>query len=83
MRLRSRFSLLLGTLWMACASSFARASVLALAPDCSATGGGWPCYLPGIHRFLVVIAIILGLILTAVIVLAVKSYLKLKENDKV
>jgi len=83
MRLRSRFSLLLGVVWMACASPFARASVLSQVPDCSVTGGDWSCYLPGIFRFLLVIAIILGLVLAAVIFLAVKSYLKNKDDEKV
>jgi hypothetical protein len=49
-------------------------------PDCSATGGDWSCYLPGIFHFLLVIAIILGVILAAVIFLAVKSYLKNKDE---
>ena len=53
------------------------------APDCSATGGDWSCYLPGIFRFLLVIAILLGLILAAVIFLAVKSYRKNKDDQKV
>ena len=83
MRLRSRFSPLLGVLWMACASPFARASVLSQVPDCSATGGGWECYLSGIFRFLRVIAIILGVVLAVVIFLAVKSYLKNKDDEKV
>ena len=51
-------------------------------PDCSATGGDWSCYLPGIFRFLLVIAIILGLVLAGVIFVAVKSYFKIKENEK-
>ena len=49
-------------------------------PDCSATGGDWSCYLPGIFRFLLVIAIILGVILAGVIFLAVKSYRKNKDE---
>ena len=52
-------------------------------PDCSATGGDWSCYLPGIFRFLLVIAIILGVILAGVIFLAVKSYRKNKDDEKV
>jgi hypothetical protein len=65
---------------MACASPLARASVLSAVPDCSATGGGWTCYLPGIFRFLLVIAGILGVVLAAVIFLAVKSYRKNKDE---
>jgi hypothetical protein len=68
---------------MVCAGPLAQASVLSAVPGCSATGAGWGCYLPGIFRFLLVIAIILGLILAAVIFLAVKSYLKIKGNEKV
>ena len=67
---------------LACASSLARASVLSGTPDCSATGGDWTCYLPGIFRFLRVIAIVLGVVLAGVIFLAVKSYLK-NKNEKV
>ena len=52
-------------------------------PDCRATGGGWSCTLPGILRFLVVIATILGMILAAVIALAIKSYLKTKNDAKI
>ena len=65
---------------MACASPIAQASVRSAAPDCSATGGDWSCYLPGIFRFLLVIAIILGVILAGVIFLAVKSYRKNKDE---
>ena len=81
--LRSRLYLLLGAAFMTCASSFARASMVSGVPDCSATGGDWSCSLPGIFRFLLVIAIILGVILAAVIFLAVKSYLKNKDDEKV
>jgi hypothetical protein len=52
-------------------------------PDCVATGGDWTCALPGILRFLVVIAILLGLILVAVIGVAVRSYFKIKHHEKV
>ena len=51
-------------------------------PDCTAAGGGWGCYLPGILRFLSVIATILAVILVGVIALAVKSYLKRKMTRK-
>ena len=54
--------------------------MLSSTPDCSAAGGGWACYLPGIFRFLLVIAIILGVVLGAVIFLAVKSYRKNKDE---
>ena len=66
----------------AIASPLARAAVISTTPDCSAAGGGWNCYLPGIYRFLVVLAIILGLVLVAVIVVAVRSYFKIKETEK-
>jgi hypothetical protein len=81
-RLRSFLYLLPGVTFLACASPFARASMLSGVPDCSATGGDWSCYLPGIFRFLLVIAIILGLVLAGVIFVAVKSYFKIKENEK-
>ena len=68
---------------LAVANPLARASVLSGVPDCSATGGDWSCYLPGIFRFLLVIAVILGVVLAAVIFLAVKSYRKNKDDQKV
>ncbi len=64
-------------------SPLAQASVLSSVPDCNVTGGDWSCYLHGIFRFLLVIAIILGLVLAGVIFLAVKSYLKSKDEEKV
>jgi hypothetical protein len=72
--------MLLGLAMMACASPLAQASMVSGVPDCSATGGDWSCYLPGIFRFLLVIAIILGVILAGVIFLAVKSYRKNKDE---
>jgi hypothetical protein len=85
--IRTHFRSLLWTLaggaFLTCASPLAQASMLSATPDCSATGGGWSCYLPGILQFLVVIAIILGLILTAVIAVAVRSYFKIKQDGKV
>jgi len=78
--LRNWFHLLWGVAGMACASPLARAAVVSAVPDCSATGVGWSCYLSGIYRFLVVIAIILGLVLAGVIFLAVKSYRKNKDE---
>lgn len=67
----------------AAASRSARASSLILAPDCSVLGGEYSCYLPGILRFLYVLAIVLGVVLLVVVVLAVKSYRKNKEDEKV
>ena len=75
--------MLSGLAIMACASPLAQASVRSAVPDCSASGGDWSCYLPGIFRFLLVIAIILGVILAGVIFLAVKSYRKNKDDEKV
>ena len=65
------------------ANPLARASVLSAVPDCRATGGDWSCYLPGIFHFLLVIAVLLGVVLAAVIFLAVKSYRKNKDDQKV
>ena len=73
-------------LWLAIlgvANPLARASVLSAVPDCRATGGDWTCYLPGIFHFLLVIAVLLGAVLAAVIFLAVKSYRKNKDDQKV
>ena len=81
-RLRGSLRLFSGIAIMAVTSPLARASVLSAVPDCSATGGDWTCYLPGIFRFLRVIAIVLGVVLAGVIFLAVKSYLK-NKNEKV
>jgi hypothetical protein len=75
--------MLAGVAFLACASPLAQATMLSATPDCRATGGGWSCYLPGILQFLVVIAIILGLVLTAVIAVAVRSYFKMKHDEKV
>ncbi len=84
---RRWFPLLLALAFAASASRYAQAatltSLLSLAPDCGATGGGWGCYLPGILHFLSVIAIVLGLILLAVVALAIKSYLRNKDDEKV
>ena len=82
-RLRSALRFLSALAILAVTSPLARASMLSAEPDCSATGGGWECYLPGIFRFLLVLAIILGVVLTAVIFLAVKSYRKNKDDEKV
>jgi hypothetical protein len=74
---------LLLTLGFAATSSrFLQAAPLSSTPDCSATGGGWGCYLSGILHFLSIIAIVLGIILVLVIALAVKSYLKTKDHEK-
>jgi uncharacterized membrane protein len=75
--------MLAGAVFMACASPLAQAATHSFVPDCSATGGGWACYLPGIFQFLWVIAIILGLILLAVIAVAVRSYFRIKHEEKV
>jgi hypothetical protein len=80
---RNRLRWLAGFVIVTVTSPLARASVLSAEPDCRATGGDWSCYLPGIFRFLLVIAIILGVVLTAVIFLAVKSYRKNKDDEKV
>lgn len=83
--LRSPIRMLAGVAFLACGSRFAQAAELAFAPDCAVTvtGGGWGCYLPGIFQFLLVIAVILGLILLAVIGIAVRSYFKIKHDEKV
>jgi len=78
---RRWISSLLALGFAASASRFAHAAISSV-PDCRATGGGWSCYLPGILRFLSVIAIILGVILAAVVALAVKSYLKNKAEKQ-
>jgi uncharacterized membrane protein len=75
--------MLSGVAFLACASPLGQAATVSLTPDCSATGGGWSCYLPGIFQFLWVIAIILGLILLAVIAVAVRSYFRIKHDEKV
>jgi hypothetical protein len=75
--------LLLALGFAATASRSMQAAMLFSVPDCTAAGGGWGCYLPGILRFLSVIAIILAVILVGVIALAVKSYLKTKDDEKI
>lgn len=54
-----------------------------LAPDCAASGGGALCYLPGILRFLYVLAGVLGVVLLVVLVLAVRSIRKTNDDEKV
>jgi len=81
--LRSRLYWLPILAFAAGANPLAQGSMLVAAPDCGATGSGWGCYLPGILHFLVVIAIILGLILLAVIAVAVRSYFRIKHDEKV
>ena len=83
-RIRPRrwFSPLLALGWTASAGGIAQAATFSFTPDCSASGAGWSCYLPGILRFLSVVAIFLGVILAAVIALAVKSYLKNKSEKQ-
>ena len=84
---RTRFTrgvgALTGVALLACPEPFAQAAGLGLAPDCRATGGGWGCYLPGIFHFLLVIAILLGVILLAVVGVAVRSYFRIKHDEKV
>jgi uncharacterized membrane protein YphA (DoxX/SURF4 family) len=83
---RRWFSPLLAVGFALSACSFVHAATLSATffsvPDCSATGSDWSCYLPGILRFLSVIAIVLGVILAAVVALAVKSYLKNKAEKQ-
>ncbi len=67
----------------ACVNPVARASALDEVPDCRATGGGWACTLPGILTLLWVMAIVLGLILVVVIGVAIRSYFKIKGDEKV
>jgi uncharacterized membrane protein YkgB len=81
--LRSRVFVATGVGLLTFGSRLARASVLISTPDCSVTGSGWSCYLPGILQFLVVVAVLLGLILIAVVAVAVRSYFKIKHDEKV
>jgi hypothetical protein len=74
--------LLLALGFAATNSRFIQAAMLFSVPDCTATGGGWGCYLPGILRFLSVIAIILAVILVGVVTLVIKSYLRMRNNQK-
>jgi hypothetical protein len=75
--------MLAGVAFLACTSPLAQAATLSSPPDCRSIGAGWACYLPGIFQFLWVIAIILGLILLAVIAVAVRSYFRIKHDEKV
>jgi hypothetical protein len=83
---RRGFPQLLALGFAASGSRLAQAATLSATflsvPDCSATGGGWACYLPGILRFLSVIAIILAVILVGVIALVIRSYLRMKNDQK-
>jgi hypothetical protein len=83
---RKSLTLLLALAWAAAASSHLHASTfyatLASTPVCVATENGWQCYLPGILQFLEVIAMVLGAVLVLVVALAVKSYVKNKDDQK-
>lgn len=81
-RIRSRrwFSWLPALVFAATASSLVHASTVLSVPDCRATVGDWGCALPAILRVLSVIAIILAVILVGVVVLVVKSYLRMKHE---
>lgn len=71
---------------LACAVSLSRsahACAALLTPDCGASGGGISCYLPGILRVLYILAVLLGVVLLVVIALAVKSFRKPKDDEKV
>ncbi len=65
------------------ASCSAHASEVIFTPGCAASGAGISCYLPGILNFLYVVAIVLGVVLLVVLVLAIKSFRKNKDDEKV
>jgi hypothetical protein len=58
------------------------ASTLTDTPDCSASGDSLKCHLLGILDFLYVAAVVLGIVLIVVVVLAVNSYRKNKKDDE-
>ena len=59
------------------------ASAISSVPDCSASGGGLGCYLTGVLKFLYAAAGVLVVLLIGVVAMAVKSYRKNKDDEKV
>jgi hypothetical protein len=59
------------------------ASAISSIPDCSASGGSLRCYLGGVLKFLYAAAGVLLVLLIGVVALAVKSYRKNKDDEKV
>jgi hypothetical protein len=76
-------SLLLALALAVAAGRPVHALALSSVPDCSAFGGGLRCDLLGILNFLYAAAGVLAVVLLAVVALAVKSYRKNKDDEKV
>ncbi len=79
-----RWHFLVMTLAIAAATGCSvHAAAISSAPDCSASGGSLNCYLGSILRFLFAAAGLLLVLLIGVVALAVKSYRKNKDDEKV
>jgi hypothetical protein len=63
--------------------NLAHASTLSIEPGCSASGDSLKCHLLGLLNFLYAAAGVLAFMLIVVVVLAVKSYRKNKDDKKV
>jgi hypothetical protein len=83
MRLPRWYSLLVALAVAAAVGCPVHASALSSVPDCSASGGGLRCDLQGVLDFLYMAAGVLGVLLLAVVALAIKSYRKNKDDEKV
>jgi hypothetical protein len=82
-RLARTSALLLALAFAAPTGSLAHASTHSLTPDCSASGDTLKCDLLGFLNFLYAAAGVLALVLIVVVVLAVKSYRKNRNDEKV
>ncbi len=79
-----RWHLLAAALAVAAAAGYpAHASAISSVPDCSASGDSMRCYLAGVLKFLYAAAGVLLVLLIGVVAVAVKSYRKNKDDEKV
>jgi hypothetical protein len=80
----SRWYLLVAALAVAASAGYpVHASAISSVPDCSASGDGLRCYLAGALKFLSAAAGVLLVLLIGVVAMAVKSYRKNKDDEKV
>ena len=79
-----RWHLLVVALALAASAGYpVHAAAVSSVPDCSASGDSLRCYLGGVLKFLYVAAGLLLVLLIAVVAVAVKSYRKNTDDEKV
>jgi bacteriorhodopsin len=82
-RLARTHALLLALAFAASTGRLAHAATLSIEPGCTASGDSLKCHLLGLLNFLYAAAGVLAFMLIVVVVLAVKSYRKNKDDKKV